>query len=113
MQLNVAVVFASLHYPFRYSRYNLVCSCCEKEKPNAMKNTYSLSRGKLVLTSGVGIPNYSTREEGSFQVRYQDTPRNSFSLIKASQCDSQLEEEASVWAKSARPALLDGRCIGS
>ena len=78
-----------------------------------MKNTYALSRGKLVLTSGVGIPNYSTREEGCFQVRYQDTSRNFFSLIKASQFYSQLEEEASVWDMTDRPVLVEAKYIVS
>ncbi|MFL5741031.1 MAG: hypothetical protein ACJ75B_12490 [Flavisolibacter sp.] len=78
-----------------------------------MKNTYSLSRGKLVLTSGVGIPNYSVREEGSFEVRFQDTSRNFFSLMKASQFYLQLEEEASLWDMTEKPVMVEAKYIVS
>jgi hypothetical protein len=76
-----------------------------------MKNTYATSKGSLVIRSGIGISNYTIREEGQFQVRYGSHVKNFNTIVSAALTYEQLAEEASLWDMTKDPILVESKFI--
>jgi hypothetical protein len=74
-----------------------------------MKNFFSLSKGRLVVTTGIGIGNYTTRETGKFQVRQHSRVTDFESLIAASLFFHPIDEEASLWDITASPVMIESK----
>ena len=76
-----------------------------------MKNSYATSKGNLVLRSGIGISNYTIREEGTFQVRLNNQVKNFKTLIAAALYFEQALDEASVWDMTGEPILVETKFV--
>jgi hypothetical protein len=76
-----------------------------------MKNTYASSKGRLVIRSGIGLANYTLREEGKFQVRYGTEIKNYKTLVSAALLYEQLAEEASLWDMTKEPILVESKFL--
>jgi len=76
-----------------------------------MKNTYATSKGSLVIRSGIGISNYTIREEGHFQVRYGNHMKEFRTIVSAALTYEQLAEEATLWDMTEEPILVESKYI--
>ncbi|HWJ92239.1 MAG TPA: hypothetical protein VNR87_14075 [Flavisolibacter sp.] len=74
-----------------------------------MSISYQFSGGNLVLTSGTGISNYTTREKGKFQVRHKSGTREFASLVAATLFYSGLACRASIWDITEEPEMIESK----
>ena len=76
-----------------------------------MKNNYATSKGHLIISSGIGISNYTIREEGLFQVRCGKQIKNFKTLVSAALFLEGLTEETSLWDMTFEPILIESRFV--
>ena len=76
-----------------------------------MKNTYSTSKGSLVISCGIGIINYTIREEGRFQIKFGSQIKEFTTLLSAALYFDRLTEEASLWDMNSEPILVESKYI--
>jgi hypothetical protein len=76
-----------------------------------MKSASSTSNDPFIVTSGIGISNYSLREEGKFQVRYHNKVRDFKTLVGSCLFYMSLKEEATIWDMTIEPILIESKIV--
>jgi hypothetical protein len=74
-----------------------------------MSQVYQFIKGKIALVSGIGIPNYTKRETGKFQVRDRSGAKDFPSLIAATLFYLTLDCRASIWDMTEEPELVEAK----
>jgi hypothetical protein len=76
-----------------------------------MKNASPTSNDPYIITSGIGISNYSLREEGKFQVRCLNKVRDFNTLVASCLFYMSLKEEATIWDMTSDPILIESKIV--